>query len=180
MHKVTQEAPNSVDAEGSQSVSMAESSQEMDQFFVPSAPARSVSNVECARPAESFIGAMSLLTNDIPEGSLFNYEGHLITLQAKARDTKFADPNSSSPRKRKRSETKYNFVVDLIAVDKTGPVSITLWGGAAYTFECLLASFLKSENADTSKRPLLSLRNMEAVTVKSCEKMERSLHRSEA
>ena len=141
----------------------------MEQFFVPLSLPRSISNVDTVKPAETFIGAMRLLTDDIPDGSLFNYECNFITLQTKVNDRKISDALSSftSPRKRKRSDSKDNLVVDMIAVDRTGPVSITLWGGAAYTFECLLMNFLKSENADTSERPLLSFRNMEAVTLKS-------------
>ena len=62
--------------------------------------------------------------------------------------------------KRSKSEQQLYQVIDLVIVDRTGPVLITLWGADAEIAETLLADFLNVHDSDVEERPLMALQNL--------------------
>ncbi len=117
-----------------------------------------------AKDATAHMGAMELLSSDVSGDELFTFQGYLLTLSPTCRDS---GSKPSSPRKRGRSSVCDSKVMDIVAVDRTGPACITLWGEAADTLEHLILKFTKKEHDSSGSMPIISLTNMRPVVLKS-------------
>ena len=83
----------------------------------------------------SFIGSLSLLL-DAEAGARVHYEGKLVYGDPSPRELP-SKVTSGSPGKRSlqnRENKESNSVCDLVLMDKTGPVIITLWGDLVHTW----------------------------------------------
>ena len=96
-------------------------------------------------PASTYIGSVDSFKDDF-KGSRFICEGFLMDRDEKLRILQPRDPTKSP--KRGPSSDEPSAVLDLLLVDKTGPLRVSLWGLAVEHFLALM------ENVDT-KRVLL-------------------------
>ena len=82
-----------------------------------------------------FIGSLRLLMDAQP-GARVHYEGKLVCGDPTPRELSFKDA-SGSPRKRSSQDLEdknTNTACDLVLIDNTGPVAITLWGEVVHSW----------------------------------------------
>ena len=137
------------------------SDQIMEQMFASSHVARP----RLSNSTEAFyVGAMQLLTKEFGPEDFVNFEGFITTMIVKSRTASPARQNTSH-RKRGVDTTMETKVVDVVAVDRTGPACICIWGDLATTLEALMAEFTRKNPPETNKKPILLLENMRPLAV---------------
>ena len=108
-----------------------------------------------------FIGAMDVLKMTLPSEGIFKFEGYLISTQLKLRS--IANPQSPSkrPAQGKASQEKGDTkVLDVMAVDKSGPIQVSLWGDVAETMVRLTEEYVRNMGPQCHKKPLVLFENV--------------------
>ena len=93
-------------------------------------------------PNSTYIGSVDTFNEDV-RGSRFICEGYLVDRDDKPRILPPRDP-TRSPR-RGQSSDEPSSVLDLLLVDRTGPIKISIWGFCVDHFLALM------ESVDTKK-----------------------------
>jgi len=107
------------------------------------------------------VSAMEVLMEDFPVDKTVKFEGLVLTVNAKVRTLEESSKGGSpSPKKRGSGVLKEGKVIDLLAVDLTGPVMISLWDADAEMAEVLLETFLRVHGSGAQQKPIIALQNM--------------------
>ena len=109
------------------------------------------------------VGAMEVLNMQLPDKRVFNKEGYLASIVLITR-TVAMRTSSSSPKKRYMNEHSETTVLDVIVIDKTGPVLVSLWGSIVNTLEKLMIAFRYKVGPNSSVKPLVLFENLKAAT----------------
>ena len=100
---------------------------------------------------------------DFPADKTVKFEGLVITVNAKVRTYK----KGGSPFLTERGceVLKEGKVIDLLAVDVTGPVMLSLWDADAEMAEVLLETFLHVHGSGAPQKPIIAVQNMRVHTL---------------
>ena len=108
------------------------------------------------------VSAMEILLEEFPVDKAVKFEGLLLTINATVRVfVKSFTGGSPLPKKRgSRGFLKEGKGIDLLAVDPTGPVMISLRDADAEMAEDLLEMFLRDHGRGAQQKPIIALQNM--------------------
>ena len=94
---------------------------------------------------------------------MFNKEGYLASTLLSKRTVAYRN-SMSSPKKRSVCETSETTVCDVIVIDKTGPVLVSLWGDVIESLEAIVDAHRQQVGSTSSEKPLLLFENLKAVS----------------
>ncbi len=140
-----------------------------DQIMAQFLSRTSGAQPRASEPTEArYVGAMQLLTEDFSADAVLKYEGYLLSETVSSRSVPMGK-QARSPKKRGVEPANETRVVDVILVDPTGPLRVSLWGDLATTLENLMGEFLRKHPPPSKLRPIVVLENVRPMKMMATE-----------